>query len=158
MGSATVTAVKDKLERIIEPAVSALGFELVGFELIQSGNSNTLRVYVDGENGIDIDAITQVSRQISAVMDVEEPITSRYILEVSSPGLDRPLYRLKDYQRFVGRSVKLRLRIPKEGDRRNYAGELVSVEDEQITLRMESGETITVTIGEIDKANLVPEF
>lgn len=153
-----MTAVKDKLENIIEPAVTALGYELVGCELIQSGNSTTLRVYVDDENGIGIDAITKVSRQISAVLDVEEPIVSRYTLEVSSPGMDRPLFRLDDYPQFVGQTVKLRLRIPKEGDRRNYMGELMFVEDQQIALRMESGDSITMNFDEIEKANLVPEI
>lgn len=153
-----MTVVKDDLEKLIESAVMAIGFDYVGSELIQSGKSTTLRVYVDEINGIDIDGITKVSRQISAVLDVEEPFSSHYTLEVSSPGLDRPLFRLEDYDQFIGKSVKLRLRIPKEGNRRNYTGELVSVEDQQITLAMESGERITVNFEEIDKANLVPEF
>lgn len=153
-----MTAVKDNLQRIIESAVTALGFDFVGCELIQSGRSATLRVYVDEVHGIDIDAITKISRQISAVLDVEEPLSGRYTLEVSSPGLDRPLFQLDDYRRFIGRSVKLRLRIPREGDRRNYTAELVSVEDQQITLAMESGERIAINFDEIEKANLVPEF
>ena len=153
-----MTTVKGELERIIESAVSALGIDFVGCELIQSGKSTVLRVYVDEINGIDIDAIEKVSRQISAVLDVEEPFSGRYTLEVSSPGLDRPLFRLDDYRRFVGKSVKLRLRIPREGDRRNYTGALESVEDQQITLVTESGEKLTVNFEEIDKANLIPEF
>lgn len=153
-----MTTVQNDLEKIIKSAVTAIGFDYVGCELVQSGKSTTLRVYVDEINGIDIDGITKVSRQISAVLDVEEPFSGRYNLEVSSPGLDRPLFRLEDYRRFVGKSVKLRLRIPREGDRRNYTGELVSVEDQQITLAMESGEKVTVNFDEIEKANLIPEF
>ena len=149
---------KDQLEDIIEPAVAALGFDYVGIELLPSGNSMLLRVYVDEISGIDLAGIEKVSRQVAAVLDVEEPIASHYTLEVSSPGLDRPLFRIGDYQRFIGQQIKLRLRLPKQGDRRNYKGELASVEDQQIVLTMESGEQITIGFDEIEKANLVPEF
>ena len=153
-----MTAIKGELEHIIESAVNALGVDFVGCELAQSGKSTLLRVYVDEINGIDIDMIEKASRQISAVLDVEEPFSGRYVLEVSSPGLERPLFRLDDYRRFMGRSIKLRLRIPKEDDRRHYTGKLISVEHQRITMAMECGEKITMDFEEIDKANLVPEF
>lgn len=149
---------KERLNSIIEPAVTALGYEFVGYQLVQSGNSAVLRVYVDDENGISIDAIEKVSRQISAVLDVEEPIMGRYTLEVSSPGLDRPLFRLEDYQRFVGKPVKIRLRMPHEEGQRNFVGDLASVEGEKVTLVLASGDQIVVDFNEIDKGNLVPEF
>lgn len=149
---------KERLDTIIESAVAALGYEFVGYRLVQSGNSTVLRVYVDDQNGISIDAIEKVSRQISAVLDVEEPITGRYMLEVSSPGLDRPLFRLHDYERFVGKQVKIRLRFPHESGQRNFVGDLSSVEGQKITLLLESGDQMVVNFDEIDKANLVPEF
>jgi ribosome maturation factor RimP len=154
-----VMTIKTELEGIIESAVIAQGCELVGCEMIQSGNRTTLRVYVDAANGIGIDDITQVSRQISAVLDVEEPIPGRYRLEVSSPGLDRPLFQWQDYCRFVGKSIKLRLRVPQPGSkRRNYEGVLISAEDEQIILEFDSIDRVTIQYEEIEKANLIPEI
>jgi len=151
---------KRELQEIIEPAVTALGYELVGCEVLQDGKRCVLRVYVDAENGITIGDISKVSRQISAVLEVEDPMkSSRYALEVSSPGLDRPLYQLEHYRRFVGSMVKLRLRVPKgEDHRRNYSGLLVGVEDRQITLKMDDDEQISLDFDEIEKANLIPEF
>jgi len=154
-----MATVKRELQEIIEPAVTALGYELVGCEVSQDGKRCVLRVYVDAENGITIDAITQISRQISAVLDVEDPMGSRYALEVSSPGLDRPLFQLEHYHRVVGKKVKLRLRAPRGDDhRRNYSGLLMGIEDQQITLKMDDGESISLDFGEIEKANLVPEY
>lgn len=154
-----MTIASQELRDIIEPAVTALGYELVGCEVVQEGKHSVLRVYVDGENGISIDAITDVSRQISAVLDVEEPMSGRYALEVSSPGLDRPLYALEHYQRFVGRKVKLRLRTP-IGDehRRKFSGVLEEVKDRQIILKMDDGRQVSFDFDKIDKGNLVPEL
>ncbi len=151
--------IKHDLNCIIESAVAALGFDFVGCDLVQSGGSTVLRVYVDTVNGIDIASIEKVSRQISAVLDVEEPLSNHYTLEVSSPGLDRRLFRLNDYHQFIGRSVSLALRVPKEGDnRRFYTGKLVSVDGQKIVLVMDSSENITFDFEEIHKANLVPEY
>jgi len=154
-----MTAVKPELLEIIEPAVTALGYELVGCEINQNGKRSVLRVYVDGEGGISIDAITQISRQISAVLDVEEPISGRYELEVSSPGLDRPLYQLAHYQDVVGSKVKLRLRTP-SGDehRRNFTGILREIKDHQIRLELDDGNEINLDFDDIEKGNIVPEF
>ena len=106
-----------------------------------------------------IDAITKISRQISAVLDVEDPISGRYDLEVSSPGLDRPLYQLAHYQRFVDEKIKLRLRVPKGDDnRRNYTGHLQSVQDGKIVLTLDDESQVTFDFDEIEKGNLVPEF
>lgn len=153
-----MTAVTGDLEQMIESAVVAAGVDYVGYELIHSGKNSILRVYVDEVNGIDINTIEKVSRQISAVLNVERPGNIDYHLEVSSPGLDRPLFRINDYRRFIGSSIKLRLKMPKENNRRHYRGELMSVENQQITIVVESGEKVTVHFDEIEKANLVPEF
>jgi len=153
-----VTA-KRELQEVIAPAVTALGYELVGCEVTQEGDRNVLRVYVEGEQGTSIDAITKISRQISAVLDVEDPISGRYDLEVSSPGLDRPLYQLAHYQRFVGEKIKLRLRAPKgDNNRRNYTGHLQSVHDGKIVLMLDDESQVTFDFDEIEKGNLVPEF
>ncbi len=154
-----MTVAKRELQEIIEPAVTALGYELVGCEVLQEGKRSVLRVYVDGEGGVTIDAIAQISRQISAVLEVEESISGRYILEVSSPGLDRPLYQLEHYRRFIGKKVKLRLRVPKgEDQRRHYSGLLVGVEGRQIRLEIDDGEQVNLEFDEINKGNLIPEI
>lgn len=157
-GDVKMALMKNRLEELIESAVTALGIDFVGCELVQSGRSTVLRVYVDEINGIDIAAIEKVSRQVSAVLDVEEPLSGHYTLEVSSPGLDRPLFKLEDYERFIGRDLKIRLRIRSEGGRRNFTGKLLRVDGHQITLGMETGEPLAINYDEIEKANLVPEF
>ncbi|NAW67473.1 ribosome maturation factor RimP, partial [Photobacterium halotolerans] len=97
-----MTALEMQLTELLEAPVTALGYELVGLEFIRAGEHSTLRVFIDHENGITVDDCADVSRQISAVMDVEDPITVAYNLEVSSPGLDRPLFRAAHYEQFIG--------------------------------------------------------
>ncbi|MEN9461286.1 MAG: ribosome maturation factor RimP, partial [Pseudomonadota bacterium] len=101
------------LQQLFEPAVTALGYELVGVERLSFGRRGALlRVYIDSPTGITVDDCGRVSHQISGILDVEEPIKSDYTLEVSSPGLDRPLFALEHYVRFVGKEVSLRLHRP----------------------------------------------
>lgn len=145
-----------EIENLILPAVIALNCELVGCERSASGGQNILRVYVDAENGISLEQVTQVSRQISAVLDVEDPFSSHYSLEVSSPGIDRPLFKLEHYQRFVGQRIKLRLRQPLNRQR-NFAGVLLSVSGETITLDTTHG-SVEFGFSMIEKANLIHEF
>lgn len=140
----------------IEPAVMALGFELVGCELNQSGRRALLRVYIDKEGGVTVDDCTQASRQISAVLDVEDPINSAYELEVSSPGLDRPLMKIEHFTRFIGKRARVKLRQP-IGDRRNFSGEIIAVQQQQVIFKVDDDQ-YSFDISNIDKANLVPEF
>ncbi len=116
----------------------------------------TVRLYIDKEGGVTIDDCSDVSRQVSAIFDVEDPIADKYNLEVSSPGLDRPLFTLAHYQRFVGREIVVHLRIPML-DRRKWQGELVSVEGDLITLKVD-GNLQAFAFGNIQKANLIPVF
>ena len=106
-----------ELRKLLEPAVSALGFELVGVEFV-SGRRGLLRLYIDSEDGVTIDDCQAVSHQVSGLLDVEDPIQGQYSLEVSSPGLDRPLFRAADFERFAGHEVSLRLVAPVEGRRK----------------------------------------
>lgn len=143
-----------KLEAIIEPAVTALGYELWGCEWVGAGrNRRLLRVYVDSDKGVDIDACAKISRQISAVLDVENLIDSSYLLEVSSPGIDRPLFKLTQCQRYLGEKIEIRLRAPQEG-RRNFKGVLTSVKDERITLQMDNQPLIEFAWRDVEKACL----
>lgn len=146
---------EQKLVNFIEPAVSGLGFELVGIEFIP-GRTSILRVYIDSEQGITVDNCADVSHQISAVMDVEDPIKEAYTLEVSSPGLDRPLFTLEHYQRFIGQEVTLALRIAML-NRRKWKGVIKQVSNGMITL-MVDGKEETFVFSNIQKANIVPKF
>ncbi len=145
------------LEAIIEPAVLAVGFEFVGLEYFKRREGALLRIYIDGEHGVPLDACAQVSRQISAVLDVEDPIAGSYSLEVSSPGLERRLFKLAHFERFVGKKAKVRLKTPREDNRRNYSGVIETVVGETICLS-EGEQSVTIDFGDIDKAHLVAEI
>lgn len=146
----------DRLYNLISPAVEALGFELVGCELVSDGGHSGLRVYIDSEQGINIDDCTRVSRQISAVLDVEDPIFGKYNLEVSSPGFNRLLVKLEHYQRFIGWRVKIKLIHPQSG-RRHFTGELLACDTQGVSVRVD-GETFYLRLADIEKANLAPEY
>lgn len=146
------------LEALIEPVVSALGYELVGIEHLSQGRRSLLRLYIDSEQGITLDDCERVSHQVSGVLDVEEPLRGDYTLEVSSPGLDRPLFKPEHYARFVGHRVRLRLHAPLNG-RRNYSGVIEGVAgDDVLTLETDDDGRLELPLRDIDKANLVPEF
>jgi ribosome maturation factor RimP len=142
------------LQAIIGPAVNALGYELWGCELHPHGYRSILRVYIDNERGVTVADCIRASRQINAVLDVEHAMAGHYELEVSSPGLDRPLFTLEQYERFIGQQVRIRLRIPQQ-ERRQYVGILQAVEAGQITLIVE-GTAVVLLLENVEKANLVP--
>ena len=147
----------DRLKQVLEPVVTALGCDLWGLELQMGGKSKLLRVYIDREEtGVDIDDCEKVSRQASAILDVEDLIRGEYVLEVSSPGMDRPLYELDQYARYLGEQISLRLRFPYEG-RRNYKGLLKAVEGDEIVLVATDNEFLFPVEG-IERANLIPQF
>ncbi|MFO7603080.1 MAG: ribosome maturation factor RimP [Gammaproteobacteria bacterium] len=148
--SATVT-------NLVESVVSPMGYELVGVEYIPQGKNSILRIFIDNEAGVVLEDCEQVSRQLGSVLDVEDPIKGQYLLEVSSPGLDRPMFKLADYVRFNGHRVKLRLHDMQDG-RRKIKGRIEQVVEDMITLSLDDGEQITIRFDDIDKANLVPEF
>lgn len=143
------------MTEIITPPVEALGFELVGVEFIRT-HSATLRIYIDGANGITVDDCADVSHQVSAVMDVEDPISAAYNLEVSSPGLERPLFRAEHYQRFINEEVSIVLRMAVQ-NRRKWQGIIKAVDGEMITITVD-GKDDVFALSNIQKANLVPHF
>ena len=151
-----MTSKLEQLQDILTPVIEALGFECWGIEYISQGRHSLLRVYIDHENGIFIDDCETVSRQLSAVMDVEDPISSEYTLEVSSPGMDRPLFTLEQFAAFVGEQVKIRLRSPVE-ERRNFQGLIRSVEDQDVVVQMGEFEYL-LPIDLVEKANILPNF
>ncbi|MCA1770182.1 MAG: ribosome maturation factor RimP [Halomonas sp.] len=150
-------AIKDAaLHAMIEPVVTAMGFELWGIDFLSHGKHSRLVIYIDHENGISVDDCADISRQVSAIFDVEDPVRGEYRLEVSSPGMDRPLYTLDHFDRYRGHDVVLKLRAPFEG-RRKFQGLLVGVEDDEVLLQAE-GEEYCFPIDSIDQAQVVPRF
>lgn len=149
----TVTASLNVIADMLEPTIEALDLELWGIEHVVRGRSSLLRVYIDSEDGVTIDDCERASRQISAVLDVEDPLPGEYTLEVSSPGLDRPLFRIEQYDDFVGDVVSLRLRTPLEG-RRKFKGLLESVGEDRIVMTVDN-ESVEIPFQQIEKANVV---
>ena len=150
--------IADKLFSIINPSINDLGYELLGVEYVSSGKHSVLRLYIDSEKGIGVNDCEKVSRQVSAIMDVEDPISGQYNLEVSSPGIERPLFKVAHYQRFLGHDVRLRTYRPLDG-RRNFTGAIGSVSETSNTFELvtELG-LVTLDIDLIEKANLVAHF
>jgi ribosome maturation factor RimP len=151
-----MAAVDSTLKALLQPVVEALGCELWGLQLEAGGKRKLLRIYIDREEGIGVEDCERVSRQSGAVLDVEDAISGEYVLEVSSPGMDRPLYELAQYERYIGEDVSLRLRFPYDG-RRNFKGRLVGVDGDEIILVVADTEYLFPVEG-IDKANVVPRF
>ncbi len=141
-----------ELEALVDQVVSGLGFELVDFETSPKGR--LLRIFIDIERGVTIDDCATVSNQLSRVFEVENVDYDR--LEVSSPGLDRPLKKMADFERFAGSDVQLRLRMPMN-NQRNFTGVLKGVVDGQVQLGTAAGE-LSFPFDEIEKARLVPRF
>jgi len=146
-----------QLGALLEPAIEALGYQLVGVEYRSGGPGGALlRVYIDNEQGITADDCERVSYQVSGLLDVNDPIPGHYTLEVSSPGLDRLLFRREDYERFAGNLVKLRMAVPQAG-RRKYQGRLLRLEDGNVVVDQD-GEEVTLALDQIEQARLVPEY
>lgn len=146
----------DRLQELLEPVVVAMGYEVVGLEYLQDGRRATVRLYIDQPEGVTLDDCERVSRQVSAVLDVEDVIRSQYTLEISSPGLDRPLFTPEHYQRFAGATVQVRLYEPLQG-RRKITGTLGGIEGEEVLVSSE-GVEYRIPLQRIAKARLKPEF
>lgn len=138
--------------------ITSMGYELVGCELLPQGRQMIFRIFIDNEKGVSLDDCSLVSRQVSALLDVVDPIQARYSLEVSSPGIDRPLFEIAHYQRFVGKQVKIRLYTP-VNQRRQFKGVIQKVENEDIYLLLEdTGQEVKLPFSAIERANLVGDI
>lgn len=141
---------------LLEPEVATIGYELLGLELTQNGNGSILRVYIDKEGGVVVDDCVAVSHQLTGILDVEDPISGHYDLEVSSPGLDRPLFTIEQYNKFIGETVKVKL-YEKHNGRKRFIGVLNAVDDEEVVIICED-EEYKVPFRLIERARLVPQF
>ena len=147
---------EQKLTDLLRPAVEETGKTLLGIEYLSAGNNSILRLFVDHENGINVDDCAEVSRQVGALLDVEDPISSEYSLEVSSPGVDRPLFELAHFQAVIGETVNVKLSMPLNG-RRKFKGPLVAIENDTLIVTVDSID-YELAISNVDKANLVAKF
>ncbi|HHJ37939.1 MAG: ribosome maturation factor RimP [Methylothermaceae bacteria B42] len=153
-----MSKVSDQLKQLLEPVITGLGYELVGIEWTADPKQRrVLRIYIDIEDGVTVDDCELVSGQISALLDVEDPIPGNYVLEVSSPGLDRPLFTLAHFRRFIGEPVRIHLQQPLEG-RKRFKGTIKAIHDNQVTLVSQEGETVDIPFEWIEKARLVPDY
>jgi ribosome maturation factor RimP len=149
--------VDTKISQLLQPSIEALGFELWGVELQLRSRVKLLRVYIDKNDGlVGIDDCERVSRQASSILDVEEAINGEYVLEISSPGMDRPLYELVQYEKYLGKDISLKLRFPFEGQR-NFKGRLAGIDGDEIILVVADHEYLFPIEG-IERANVVPHF
>jgi ribosome maturation factor RimP len=144
------------LWELFEPVVKGMGFDLIEIEHFPNPKHGVLRLYIDKEGGVNVDDCSTVSRQISALIDVEDPVSGQFNLEISSPGVDRPLRRLVDFQRFAGSLVKLKTVMPLEGQR-NFKGRLLEASEETVVIETDD-EEISLPMTAIDKARIVPEY
>jgi ribosome maturation factor RimP len=148
----------DRLTELVASAVEPLGYELLGVEYLAQGRHSVLRIYIDSPDGINLDDCERASRQVSAVLDVDDPLKGQYTLEMSSPGLDRPLFTAEHFTRFIGHEVKLRLHSPLEGQRR-FKALIKGVEGDVIHLTSsEMDEDWQIPLDNIEKANLLPKL
>lgn len=152
----------NEIANLLAPTVQALGLELLGAEYLPASGGATLRLYIDvppaewAERAVGIEDCEKVSREVSARLDVEDPISGNYTLEVSSPGVDRPLFTLGQFHRHQGESAKVVLKLPQEGRRRLQA-KIEQVVDDRIVF-LQDGVAITVAFDNIDKARLIPDW
>ena len=142
---------------LIEPVVEGLGYEVVDIEYRPHPTNGLLRIYIDGPNGIQLEDCQAVSHQISSLLDVEDPIPGQFNLEISSPGMDRPLRKVADFERFTGEVIKVKLTVPTLEGQRNFTGTLKGIKNEEVILEMD-GETHYLPLDTIDKARIVPQF
>lgn len=143
---------RDRLASLIQ----SMGYEFVGCELLKQSRNSLLRIYIDSETGITLTDCTKVSRQVSAMLDIDDPIQGQYTLEVSSPGLDRPLFEAGHYPKYVGKQIKVRLYTPRDG-RRNFVGVLLRVEEANITLLVDQDEFV-LPFSDIEKAKVIADI
>ena len=145
-----------KLNELLQPLVEDLGYEFIGIEYNPNPKHSVLRIYIDHENGVGIQDCETVSRETAALLDVKDPIRSHYNLEVSSPGLDRPLFTPAHYSEFTGYEVQINMYAPQDG-RRKFAGPILSAGESSVNIEQDGSE-VTLEYDNIAKAKLIPDY
>ncbi|MBI5588016.1 MAG: ribosome maturation factor RimP [Deltaproteobacteria bacterium] len=152
-----VEGLEEKIRAVAGPLLADLGFELVDVVYATEHGRKVLRFFIDKPGGVTIDDCGDVSRELSTLLDVEDPIPQKYTLEVSSPGLDRPLVKEKDFVRFTGKKVKIKTKEPLEG-RKNFKATIDSVEDGRVAVTDFDGKKFVIDLANIDRARLEIEI
>ena len=151
-----------RVTELVEPLAASLGLELAEVEYRQEGRQMVLRLYIDRDGGVTLDDCSAVSRELTEILDVEDIIQGHYTLEVSSPGLNRLLKKPSDFERYTGRLVKIRTFEPFADDagnmRKTFLGELLGLSDSIVRLKLNEGQTASIPLGKVAKANLEFEF
>jgi ribosome maturation factor RimP len=142
------------LSKLIEPVVQELGCELWGIEKLQQGRQVVLKIYIESAEGINVDDCARVSRQVSAILDVEDPIPGEYMLEVSSPGVERRLFKPEHFNVCKGEKVQITLRQAFDG-RRKFKGLLCGLEDEEVVIRVDDAQEIVLPMDSIERARVL---
>ena len=142
------------LSKLIEPVVQELGCELWGIEKLQQGRQVVLKIYIESAEGINVDDCARVSRQVSAIFDVEDPIPGEYMLEVSSPGVERRLFKPEHFNVCKGEKVQITLRQAFDG-RRKFKGLLCGLEDEEVVIRVDDAQEIVLPMDSIERARVL---
>lgn len=150
------SGLRESLQDLLRPGVEALGFELVGIDFQPREKNSLVRLYIDSEQGISLENCEAVSRQVSGILEVDDPISGRYTLEVSSPGLDRPLFEPAHFKKFIGKKARIKMIIEVDG-RKNFSGIIQSVTDTGVTLLVEDSK-FELVFEDIKSARLVPEY
>ncbi len=153
----------EQLEALLEPIISSMDYEYVGLDYTSQGRHSILRIYIDSAAGVNVDDCAKVSHQVGSVLDVEDPISDEYTLEVSSPGMNRPLFKLAHYEQFIGEEVKFKTFRPQNGEnigtgQRKFRGFITSVDGNNIQFTIEENQIISIAFSEIEKGNLVAKF
>jgi ribosome maturation factor RimP len=153
----TKESLEARISALAEQTAAAIGMEVVLVDIKGGDNRSIVRVFIDQPGGVTLDDCERFSKRLSVLLDVEDWIPFRYVLEVSSPGLDRPLLKEMDFQRFAGKNAKIRTRLPLEGQR-NFRGKILKTGQGRVIIELDQGKQVEISIAEIEKANLVAEF
>jgi ribosome maturation factor RimP len=151
-----MSAKLNQLQQMLEPVAESMDLQLWGIEFVSQGKDSILRIYIDGKEGVSVDDCALMSHQASGILDVEDTIPGVYTLEVSSPGLDRLLFKLEHYQAYIGAIVKIKLRMPFDG-RRNFKGKLKGIEEDDVVVEVDNEEYL-LPLDYIDKAQIEPQY
>ena len=150
-------SLQTRITELAEQIAASMGMEVILVEIKGDGNRSIVRTFIDQPSGVTLDDCERFSKRLSVTLDVEDWIPFTYILEVSSPGVNRPLVKETDFQRYCGKNAKVRTRLPLEGQS-NFKGKIVSVTEGRITLEIASGKQVGIAIADIEKANLIAEL
>jgi ribosome maturation factor RimP len=157
MNSDRQTSFEAKITSLAENVAASMGLEVVLVEIKGGGNRSIVRIFIDQPGGVSLSDCERFSKHFGVVLDVEDVVPFRYVLEVSSPGLDRPLLKEADFRRFAGKTAKIRSRVAVEGQK-SFRGKLLGVIDGRIGLEISPGKQIEIALSDVEKANLVIEI